>query len=65
MGLLQSSEQHKASELSMAGPVATFVRATIADNKVVIFSKTYCSYSDLAKKVSVFKRGALALEKHN
>lgn len=33
-------------------PVAEFVKKTIAANKVVIFSKTTCPYSDMAKEVS-------------
>lgn len=35
----------------MSGPTAEFVKKTIASNKVVIFSKTYCPYCTMAKEV--------------
>lgn len=37
--------------VDMSGPVAEFVKKTIAGSKVVIFSKTYCPYCDMAKEV--------------
>lgn len=35
----------------MSGVSAQFVRETIAKNKVVIFSKSYCPYCTMAKEV--------------
>uniref|UniRef100_A0A1B0DQH4 Glutaredoxin domain-containing protein n=1 Tax=Phlebotomus papatasi TaxID=29031 RepID=A0A1B0DQH4_PHLPP len=49
MGIFSSKEP-----VDMSGPVAQFVRETIASDKVVIFSKTYCPYCSMAKEVSVF-----------
>lgn len=39
----------------MAGPAAVFVKEAIANNKVVIFSKSYCPYCDMAKEVKYKK----------
>ncbi|KAF4516928.1 hypothetical protein B566_EDAN008017 [Ephemera danica] len=46
MGFLFS----KPIEVDMDGPVAAEVRNLITSDKVVIFSKTYCPYCDMAKK---------------
>ncbi|XP_059622738.1 uncharacterized protein LOC132265953 [Phlebotomus argentipes] len=46
MGNLFSSR----APVDMSGPVAQFVRDTIASDKVVIFSKTYCPYCQMAKE---------------
>lgn len=48
MGSLFSSVP---KEVDMSGPVAEFVRKTIASDKVVIFSKSYCPYCTTAKEV--------------
>ncbi|XP_052860831.1 uncharacterized protein LOC128267917 [Anopheles cruzii] len=40
----------RAQPANMSGPVAEFVRAAIAKDKVVIFSKTYCPYCTMAKE---------------
>ncbi|XP_055706626.1 uncharacterized protein LOC129803838 [Phlebotomus papatasi] len=45
MGIFSSKEP-----VDMSGPVAQFVRETIASDKVVIFSKTYCPYCSMAKE---------------
>ncbi|XP_039292918.1 glutaredoxin-C4 isoform X3 [Nilaparvata lugens] len=37
--------------VDMNGPIATYVKEAIAQDKVVIFSKTYCPYCKLAKEV--------------
>ncbi|XP_063700842.1 uncharacterized protein LOC134831089 [Culicoides brevitarsis] len=34
----------------MSGPVAEFVKKTIASDKIVIFSKSYCPYCKTAKE---------------
>lgn len=39
-------------DVDMSGPVAEFVKATIASDKIVIFSKSYCPYCRIAKEVS-------------
>lgn len=39
----------------MSGPAAQFVRETIAKNKVVIFSKSYCPYCTMAKEVCLIR----------
>lgn len=49
MGALSSKSSFVAAEMS--GPVAEFVKSTISGSKVVIFSKTYCPYCDMAKEV--------------
>lgn len=41
--------------VNMSGPVAEFVKQTIASDKIVIFSKSYCPYCKTAKEVN-FKR---------
>lgn len=38
----------------MSGPSALFVKEAIANNKVLIFSKTYCPYCTLAKEVCIY-----------
>lgn len=50
MGALFSSAASTPPDMS--GPVATFVREAIAKDAVVIFSKSYCPYCTMAKKVS-------------
>lgn len=49
MGVFSSKSSLVTAEMS--GPVAEFVKKTIAGSKVVIFSKTYCPYCDMAKEV--------------
>lgn len=53
MGSILSSSSSHSHTLDMSGPVATFVREAIAKDMVVIFSKSYCPYCTMAKKVSV------------
>lgn len=47
MGALLSTG---ANSVDMSGPVANFVRESIAKDTVVIFSKSYCPYCTMAKK---------------
>lgn len=37
--------------IDMSGPKAEFIKNAIANEKVVIFSKTYCPYCTMAKEV--------------
>ncbi|XP_055694034.1 uncharacterized protein LOC129796265 isoform X2 [Lutzomyia longipalpis] len=46
MGNIFSNRQ----PVDMSGAVAQYVRDTIASDKVVIFSKTYCPYCRMAKE---------------
>lgn len=48
-GILSSSSKQAAN---MSGPVADFVRKSIASDKIVIFSKSYCPYCTTAKEVN-------------
>ncbi|CAB3378277.1 Hypothetical predicted protein [Cloeon dipterum] len=41
----------KPEPVDMSGPVATLVKEMIASDEVVIFSKAYCPYCDMAKEV--------------
>lgn len=50
MGSILSSSS-SSNPIDMSGPVATFVRESIAKDLVVIFSKSYCPYCTMAKKV--------------
>lgn len=50
MGSILSSFS-SSNPIDMSGPVATFVRESIAKDLVVIFSKSYCPYCTMAKKV--------------
>lgn len=50
MGTVVSSMQRPNPLVSMESTPATFVREMIANNKVMIFSKTYCPYSSMAKE---------------
>ncbi|EDW60913.1 glutaredoxin [Drosophila virilis] len=50
MGTVVSSMQKPMMYVNMDSSQAQFVRQTIADNKVVIFSKTYCPYCSMAKE---------------
>lgn len=49
MGALFSIAKYVKADMS--GPAAVFVKEAIANNKVVIFSKSYCPYCDMAKEV--------------
>ncbi|KAH8308918.1 uncharacterized protein Grx1t [Drosophila kikkawai] len=50
MGSVISSMQMPQPLVSMESTQAIFVREIIANNKVVIFSKSYCPYSSMAKE---------------
>lgn len=41
-----------STAVDMSGPVAEFVKKTIASDKIVIFSKSHCPYCKTAKEVS-------------
>ena len=41
--------------VNMKGPVADVVKSQINENCVMIFSKTYCPYCKMAKKVRVMR----------
>lgn len=49
MGLLFSSTNSASSAMAKS-----FVSETIASDKVVIFSKSYCPYCTMAKEVNIF-----------
>ncbi|KAH8252558.1 hypothetical protein KR032_000624 [Drosophila birchii] len=50
MGSVVSSMQRPQLMVSMESSQANFVREMVVNNKVVIFSKTYCPYSSMAKE---------------
>jgi len=50
MGTIVSSMQKPMMFVNMESPQAQFVRETINNHKVVIFSKTYCPYCSMAKE---------------
>ncbi|KAH8388655.1 hypothetical protein KR009_007926 [Drosophila setifemur] len=50
MGSVISSLQHPSIYVNMDTPQGQFVRDTIANNKVVLFSKSYCPYCSMAKE---------------
>ncbi|EDW00873.1 glutaredoxin-C4 [Drosophila grimshawi] len=50
MGSIVSEMQQPIVFVNMDSPAAQFVRQTINDNKVVIFSKSYCPYCSMAKE---------------
>ncbi|EDW10057.1 glutaredoxin [Drosophila mojavensis] len=50
MGTIVSSMEKPMMYVNMDSPHAQFVRDTINNNKVVIFSKTYCPYCSMAKE---------------
>ncbi|KAH8394921.1 hypothetical protein KR222_010586 [Zaprionus bogoriensis] len=50
MGTVVSSMQKPAIYVNMDSQYAQFVRETISNNKVVIFSKSYCPYCSMAKE---------------
>lgn len=51
MGSAVSSIFSPSAPVDMSGAVANFVREAIAKDVVVIFSKSYCPYCTMAKKV--------------
>ncbi|XP_030373437.1 glutaredoxin-C4 [Scaptodrosophila lebanonensis] len=50
MGSVVSSLQKAPLVVNMDSAQAQFVRETIANHKVVIFSKSYCPYCSMAKE---------------
>ncbi|KAH8232857.1 hypothetical protein KR026_001095 [Drosophila bipectinata] len=50
MGSVISSLQRPTLYVAMDSPQGNFVRDTIQNNKVVIFSKSYCPYCSMAKE---------------
>lgn len=58
MGSLFSSSNSQPADMS--GSVANFVREAIAKDAVVIFSKSYCPYCTMAKKVRMHLINAYA-----
>lgn len=52
MGSILSSLS-TSNPVDMSGPVAAFVREAVAKDAVVIFSKSYCPYCTMAKKVKI------------
>ncbi|KAH8371509.1 hypothetical protein KR093_007752 [Drosophila rubida] len=50
MGTIVSSMQKPAMYVNMESTQAQFVRETINNHKVVIFSKSYCPYCSMAKE---------------
>ncbi|XP_068144623.1 LOW QUALITY PROTEIN: glutaredoxin [Drosophila tropicalis] len=50
MGTVVSQLEVPPPDVNMDSPPAQFVRDTIRNNKVVIFSKTYCPYCSMAKE---------------
>ncbi|TMW47029.1 hypothetical protein DOY81_007889 [Sarcophaga bullata] len=49
MGSVISQLPKQTVVVNMSSPQAQFVQNAIKDNKVVIFSKTYCPYCTMAK----------------
>ncbi|XP_037811174.1 glutaredoxin-like [Lucilia sericata] len=50
MGSVISQLPKQTVVVNMSSPQAQFVQNAIKDNKVVIFSKTYCPYCTMAKE---------------
>lgn len=50
MGTVVSSMERPSLVVKMDSQYAQFVRDTISNNKVVIFSKSYCPYCSMAKE---------------
>ncbi|ALC40943.1 Grx-1 [Drosophila busckii] len=50
MGSVVSALHTPMMYVNMDGPHARFIREIIANNKVVIFSKSYCPYCSMAKE---------------
>ncbi|RZF47230.1 hypothetical protein LSTR_LSTR004939 [Laodelphax striatellus] len=51
MDLISCPRLPPKGPVDMDGPIAKYVKDTIAQDMVVIFSKTYCPYCKLAKEV--------------
>ena len=45
-----------SQQVDMSGPVAQLVKELINSDTVVIFSKTYCPYCNMAKEVSLIQK---------
>lgn len=61
MGSVVSQLPKQSVVVNMSSPQAQFVQNAIKDNKVVIFSKSYCPYCTMAKDVSLFCCGFMLI----
>lgn len=48
----QSTKIVSASKMASSQDVQQFIKQAISQDKVVVFSKSYCPYCDMAKEVS-------------
>lgn len=50
----QASKIIRTSKMASSAEIQQFIKDAIAQEKVVVFSKSYCPYCTMAKEVSTF-----------